>query len=201
MAALWASGRTSGIGTPAPGRCLPSSVSEPPGWADAVADAADGHDPRSGHGGHPVEQETGPGEVPEVVGAELQLEAVGRRPTGRVHDTGVVDQQVDPPVATAESLGRDPDRIERRQIEMLELELGPRHRCGDVVEGGAAPVEVAHGHHHGGAVSGQPAGGLEPQPGVGAGHDRDPAPLVGDVGLGPRSARHPHAPWVDRRRP
>ena len=42
-----------------------------------VGDARHGHDPRAGRGEQRVEHPAGVGEVPEVVGAELELEAVG----------------------------------------------------------------------------------------------------------------------------
>ena len=48
----------------------------------AVTRAADGHHARARRGQHPIEQQAGEGEVAEVVGAELQFEAVlGGRPS------------------------------------------------------------------------------------------------------------------------
>ena len=48
-----------------------------------------------GAGGERVEQQAGEREVAEVVGAELELEAVGGLAARRHHHPGVVDQQVD----------------------------------------------------------------------------------------------------------
>ena len=61
----------------------------------AVQQGGDGHHPRTRRGHEPVEQQAGQGEVPQVVGGHLQLEAVGRLPVGRAHHAGVVDQQVE----------------------------------------------------------------------------------------------------------
>jgi len=58
--------------------------------------AGDAHHARAGGGEQPGRQATGQGEVPEVVDAELGLEAVGCGAVGECHDAGVVDQQVQP---------------------------------------------------------------------------------------------------------
>ena len=66
---------------------LPLQVVEVDRGPDAVADAADRHHPRAVDRQHVVQQQPGEREVAEVVGAELQLEAVGggllRRCTSR----------------------------------------------------------------------------------------------------------------------
>jgi hypothetical protein len=54
--------------------------------------------PRARHRQQQVQHLPGEREVAEVVGAELQLEAVPRGLLRRGHHAGVVDQQVDPRV-------------------------------------------------------------------------------------------------------
>ena len=54
----------------------------------------------------PVEQQPGQGEVAQVVGRHLQLEAVGGLAVGRAHDAGVVDEEVEAGVLGQELLGR-----------------------------------------------------------------------------------------------
>ena len=62
----------------------------------------------------------------EVVGAELELEAVRGLSARRRHHARVVDQQVDLRMTLPHPLGKRPDRIEIREIEQLELELSAR---------------------------------------------------------------------------
>ncbi len=81
-------------------RALGLQIVEVDASPDALPQTADRHDPRtSGGGEHPVAQQTGQRKMTEVVGAELELESISRRALRRVHDPGVVDQQVDPVVA------------------------------------------------------------------------------------------------------
>src|SRR5919199_539280 len=61
--------------------------------------------------------------VAEVVGAEVELEAVGRAAARRSHDAGVVDQEVEPVVLQLEALGEQAHRGEVREVELLELGL------------------------------------------------------------------------------
>ena len=60
--------------------------------AAAVSVGGDGHDSIR----HVRKQQIGQGEVAEVVGPDLQLESVSSTPLGCSHDTGVVDQYVNP---------------------------------------------------------------------------------------------------------
>jgi hypothetical protein len=54
-------------------------------------------------------QQTGEEKVAEVIRAELHLEAVARLGEGTSHDTGVVDQHVEPRMARQEALGEGTD--------------------------------------------------------------------------------------------
>ena len=83
--------------------------------AGAVGDRRDGDDAGLAVAGHQaIEHEAGQGEVAEVVGAELKLEAVGGLLAGRRHDAGVVDQAVErtrpTPRRRSRSRGRSPGR-------------------------------------------------------------------------------------------
>ena len=71
-------------------------------------------------GKQPIQQQAGEGEVAQVVGAELHLEAVLGERLRRVHHPGVVDQQVDVVVSGAELLRGGADRVQRRQVEFLQ---------------------------------------------------------------------------------
>ena len=61
----------------------------------------------------------------KVIGAELQLEAVGRYlPLGRNHHASVVDEQVEAIPLFGQPLGECRDRDEIGKIELLEPDLG-----------------------------------------------------------------------------
>ena len=116
-----------------------------------VTEARDRDDARARHREDPVEQQGGQGEVTEVVGPELQLEAVGGELAVGVHDPGVVDEQIDAVVRDTQRVGSGrSDRVERGEVEVLELE--PRVGDGrlDVVDGAGASFEAADRQHHGG---------------------------------------------------
>src|SRR6202012_5425066 len=63
--------------------------------ADPVGAAGHGDDAGGGRRLQLLRQEAGEGEVAEVVGAELELEAVGGLATRRRHHARVVDQQIE----------------------------------------------------------------------------------------------------------
>jgi hypothetical protein len=146
-----------------------------------------------GDGQEPVQQQAGEGEVAEVVGAELQLEAVGGRLLRGVHHAGVVDQKVDARVGGAQVGRRGPDRVQGGQVEGLDGDV-----AGDAGGCLLALLDVADGQDHRRPARGEHPGGLEAEPGVGAGHDRHPAVLIGDVLLGPVAA---HGALLKNHRP
>jgi hypothetical protein len=80
------------VGGGATVRALPLQVVEVDGGPDAVTGAADRHHPGARDGQEPLQQQAGEREVAEVVGAELELEAVGGGLLRGVHHAGVVDQ-------------------------------------------------------------------------------------------------------------
>ena len=110
-----------------------------------------------------LEQQVGEREVAEVVGAELELEAVGRAGQRRHHDAGVVDEQVDFAVPGRGELAH---RCQAGEIELAHLGLAGHRRSGRT-----ALVESAHGEHDARAGAGQcpRRGGSDAA--VGAGHD------------------------------
>src|SRR5690606_18739849 len=110
------------------------------------------------------QQQVGQGEVAEMVGAELELEAVGRATQRRDHQPGVVDQQVDGAVDAA---GEEPHRGEVGEVEASHLDLSG-HRVGGV----RSLAHIAHGQDHAGAVLGEDTGGDAADAAVGTGDDR-----------------------------
>ena len=91
-----------GVGGDAVVAALGADVVEVESEGRPVPEAPDRHHPRVGRGQHPVEQQSGQREVAEVVGPELQLEAVGGELTIREEDAGVVDEHVDPIVRASQ---------------------------------------------------------------------------------------------------
>jgi hypothetical protein len=152
----------------------------------AMGDAADLDDARRPRGPEQWQQPAGQGEVAEVVGAELQLEAIrGGVPAGRRHHPGIVHQQVEAAMLGRHPLGEGRDRGEAGEIEFGEADIGLRHLRPDARDRGGAAVRVAAGKDDLGLGPRQGESGFEPQS-AGAGDDRRAAGLGGDVGDRPR---------------
>jgi hypothetical protein len=124
-----------------------------------------------------------------MVGADLHLQPVLGVGERAGHDPGVVDQQVQRPVAPA--LGEGPDRLEAGEVQHRPRHLASIWALGDVGDGRLGQVGFADGDDHLGPGFGQGAGGLDPDAGGPAGDDGDLAGqvLAGDdvasVGVGP----------------
>jgi hypothetical protein len=127
--------------------------------------------------------------MPEVVGAELQLEAVRGQSARRRHHARVVDQQVEPVVPAAIALGERPDRVEAGQVEILQLQGRTWHGGLDLTPSGLAPRQVAARQHHLRAGAGQRASRREAEPAVRPGDHGDAAALVGNLLRGPLGAQ------------
>ena len=155
-------------GHPAVGPLRLQVVEVDPG-PDAVREAADRHHAGARHRQHLLEQQPGEGEVPQVVGSELQLEPVPGGLPGREHHPGVVDQQVDPRVPGPQFACGGADGIQRGQVEGLDHDVRAGGGAGDAGGGALALLGVPHGQHHRRAARGEDPGGLEPQAGVRAG--------------------------------
>ena len=134
----------------------------------------------------PVEQEAGEREVAEVVGTELELEPVRGRAPRRVHQAGVVDQQVDPVVVAEQFVGGRPYRAQRGQVQLLNADVGGGMHRHDPGGGVLALVDTADGEHHGCAVAGQLHRGVESESGVRAGDDSGSSGLIRHVVGRPR---------------
>src|ERR687891_2109081 len=121
---------------------------------------------------HRSDQERGEREVAEVVGPELELEAVGGPAAWRRHDAGVVDQQVEAVVRRVEALGEGANRIELAEVELLELELGPGRRAPDGVARALALRHAAAREHDARTGPSELPRRDEAEPAVGARDDR-----------------------------
>ena len=154
--------------------------------AQLVPVAAHGDHPRSRRGQQSGQDQAGQGEGPEMVGPELQLEAVAGPVVGGHHDPGVVDEQIDPGVAVGDLAGRRADGRQRGQVQGHALGAGAGLGGGDLAGGDPGLVQVPAGQHDPGAVPGQLTGNLVAEAGVGPGDDGDAAGLITDVGRRPR---------------
>jgi hypothetical protein len=113
--------------------------------AELVRVAADVYDARVRRRAQASEQQAGEREVAEVVGAELQLEAVGGLAVRRGHDAGIVDQQVE---ALVRATSRERSHgIERAEVERLDVERRGRRALADRSRGALALGRVAAGEH------------------------------------------------------
>ena len=154
--------------------------------ADPVGAAGDDHDP--GVLAEEGEQAAGQREVTEVVGAELQLEAIGGQRAGRRHDPGVANEQVQPAGASGDIHRCGLDTRQRGEVQRHQLGRGTRDLEADPSQGGLRPLRVTAGHQHPRALAGQLQRGVEPDPGVGAGHEGGSSGLVWQVCGGPSIA-------------
>ncbi len=127
-------------------------------------------------------QGLGEREVPEVVGAELQLEPVlGDLAARRCHDTGVVDQDVDRAAFADQLVGERADRPQRGEVERPGGNLRGRVHAADA-GGGLLPLgRVADRHQDLGAALREPGGDDEADAVAGAGDDGE---FPGQVGNG-----------------
>ena len=137
--------------------------------------------------------------VAEDVRPELHLEAVGRLAPGQRHHAGVVDEQVEPVEVVGGGEGLD--RVERRQVEPADLGCGGGNLAAQGGEGVGGFAGVAAREDDRRAAPQQAARGLEADAAVGAGHDRDAAGLVGDVGVDPGGERRHRSAEGERRAP
>ena len=143
-------------------------------------------------GSNRLEQPPGEREVPQVIGAELHLEAVGGVAARDGHDPGVVDEHVETVgVGLPPQPGELIDRGQVGEIESLYLDGRLRGARADLLGGRLALGHVAHGEGDLGTVAGERQCGLEAQAGVGAGDDGPAAGLVGDIRCGPLVAHGP----------
>ena len=167
---------------------FPLQVGEVDLGPNIVGDARDHHDPGSVHAEQVVQQQPGKREMTEVVGAELQLEAIHGGLLRRVHHAGVVDQQVDTRVGRGQFRAGGAHRCQRAQIQLVHHDHRARGQLPDPVRCGISLGGVANRHHHGRAAGGENAGVVVAETGIGAGDDRNTAALIGNVFLSPSHA-------------
>jgi hypothetical protein len=120
-----------------------------------------------------LEQEIGQGEVAEVVGAELQLEAVGGMRERRDHHARVVDEQVEIALPAGGELA---DRGEVGEVEPADLGRAGHRRGGRLALG-----DVADGEDDASAGGGERARRGAADAAVAAGDDHAAAGHVGNV--------------------
>jgi hypothetical protein len=101
--------------------------------AAPVGGAGHGHDPGSGHGSQPIEQEAGEGEVAEVVRGQCQFETVEGAAIWSPHHAGVVDQDVEVVGARLERRRRCPNGGLRGEVEPEDAQPGVGSRRSDSV--------------------------------------------------------------------
>ena len=119
-------------------------------------------------------QQVGQQEVPDVVGAELHLEAFDGAFERRVHHARVVDQQVQPVVrrpSTTAANARTLSSDARSSEPASSSASGTWSRT--VADGGVDARRVATREHHVGAGRRERARRLQTEPGRRAGDDRD----------------------------
>ncbi len=155
-------------------------ISEPGG------DGTDRYDPGFRLSLQRVEETTGQSEMPQMIGAELEFEALFGPELRWRHHTGIVDQQIEAfGQIRIKRFGKFPDRIERGEIKVANLDPG-------VLAGGAKPgpdlphrfialLLIAAGEDHPGAMPRQFTAGCQADAAVASGHDRAAATLIRHV--------------------
>jgi hypothetical protein len=119
--------------------------------------------------------------VPDVVRADLQLEAVGGRAVRRDHDAGVVHEHVDPVVPRAQLLDRPPDVGEVGQVERQHLDVDVGQLLAQPGERVVGLLRVPRGDGQARAGPPQLESGVEPEPSGDTGDDGPLPAQVGDV--------------------
>ena len=128
--------------------------------------------------------------MPEVVGAELALEAVLGGGLRDRHDPRVVHEHVERPELVVDAGRALADRGQRLEVERADLGRGTGGLRLHRLERRRGLGGVAARQEHAGALGGQRLGRAEPQPAVRAGDQDRAAGLVRDVPGGPL----PHRP-------
>lgn len=156
--------------------------------ADPGGQAAQRHHSRALRGPQQWQQVCGQGEVAQMVGTELQFESFGGGVAlWRLHDAGVVHQDVDRASFGIEFVAEGRDAGQRRQVDALEGQLRGGHRGADLGGRGFAFGLVADRHDHLGARGREALGDPETEATVGAGDDGE---CAGQIGNGQGEGSH-----------
>ena len=153
--------------------------------APLVSDGGDGDDARAvgrfiGSQLDCRHEQCSEGEVADDVGAELQLESVGGlEPFGRVHDTGVVDEDVERAMLRELFCGGFAHGGQRGEIELHELGVDSRRVGFETCERSFAALPVTAGEDDVGAFAGELECSMVSDAAVGS---RDEDSLAGERG-------------------
>jgi hypothetical protein len=120
--------------------------------------------------GDPRQQQVGEREVAEVVGRQLQLEAVGAAGARQAEDARVVDEHVD--LAGCPREGADRGQVGHVEQAYVDVAVQLCRRL-------LAPLLAAHGERDASAALGEHPGRLEPDAAAGTSDDVPPAVLRG----------------------
>jgi hypothetical protein len=89
------------------------------------------------------------GEVTQVIGAELQLDSIGRGLSlGRSHDPGIVQEQVERAPIGPQGAPERGDRIQRGQVQVVQVQVGIRGVLADPRNDCLPLGRVANGEQH-----------------------------------------------------
>ena len=136
--------------------------------------------------------------MPEVVHAELRLEAILGELARPEHDPGVVDQQIEPRLLADHFRGA-PHGRESRQVQLEDLDVRVRVALEDECAGGLALVARARSEEHTGAPAREDARRLVAEAAAGARHERDAPRLIREARLG--EDRHVKGRYAPARSP
>src|SRR5450755_881500 len=122
--------------------------------AASVRKAAEVDDARMLRIGERGEQLRAQGEVAQIIGAELQLEAVGRDLAfWRHHDAGIVDQDIEAGVFAPEPAGKVSDALQRREVKVFITNVCSGVSRTNVLQRPRTFIRVASCQYHLGACS------------------------------------------------
>jgi len=143
-----------------------------------------------------ADQARGEREVAEVVGAELQLEAIPCLPPRRRHHARVVDQQIQALVVAPGAKARGEGRHRRQvgEVQCGRLEARTRRPLLDRALRLRGLGAVAACEHDARAVARKLPRGSQPEAAVGPGDDRGAPPLIGDLLARPPAAHAVSSP-------
>ena len=96
--------------------------------------------------------------MPEVVGAELSVEAFFGAAERAHHDAGIIDEPIDLREAGGDVVGTFANAVQVEQVKLREFDIGVRHGFADSICGGFALGAVTHDAHNACASLGEYAG-------------------------------------------
>jgi hypothetical protein len=146
-----------------------------------MGEAADDHHPGTWRLLQPVDQVSGQREMPQMIGAELHLEAICGLVVGGCHHARVVDQDIQFLIGCQETFGKALNRTQVRQVELFDDQLTGRFLAANLPRRRFGFVQATARHDHGRPFLCQCQCGLVADPAVRAGHDHEFSALVRDI--------------------